>query len=148
MWGLLHSSKEEDKTPLPVRAVVIDALTLPEAGESEGALRADLVAFVQALENEGVSVVLVEELAAVAAAWSAFVVDVVFDLSFQPDPETRDLRRKLTVTKCRYALSIPGPHDYGMEGSVPAVWPDIFRVVTGSRGSVNAASFSHDLASS
>jgi KaiC/GvpD/RAD55 family RecA-like ATPase/tetratricopeptide (TPR) repeat protein len=135
VWGLLHPEKENEKRPpLPVRAVVIDALTLPEAGESEGALRADLVAFVQALENEGISVVLVEELAAVAAAWSSFVVDVVFELSFQPDPETHDLRRKLTVSKCRYALSIPGPHDYGLESGVPGVWPDLLRIVSGPHG--------------
>lgn len=110
--------------------MVIDALTLPEPGENDGAQRADLVAFVQALENEGVSVVLVEELAPGAAAWSSFVVDVVFELAFQPDLETQDLRRKLTLSKCRYSLSIPGPHDYGLEGGVPAAWPDLFRVVT------------------
>lgn len=131
IWGLLHPEKEsERRPPLPVRAVVIDALTLPEVGESEGALRADLVAFVQALENERISVVLVEELAPVASAWSSFVVDVVLELAFQPDPETHDLRRKLTVSKCRYALSIPGPHDYGLDSGVPGVWPDMFRIVT------------------
>ena len=112
VWGLLHPTNEgAEKPALPVRSVVIDALTLPEPGENDGAQRADLVAFVQALENEGVSVVLVEELAPGAPAWSSFVVDVVFELSSQPDPETQDLRRKLTLPKCRYALSIPGPHD-------------------------------------
>ncbi len=142
VWGLLHPEKEgEKRPPLPVRAVVIDALTLPEVGESEGALRADLVAFVQALENEGMSVVLVEELAPGASAWSSFVVDVVFELSFQPDVETQDLRRKLTVSKCRYAISIPGPHDYGLENGVPGVWPDLFRVVTVSRESTEVPLF-------
>ncbi len=131
VWGLLHPQKEGSGMPaLSVRSVVIDALTLPEPGENDGAQRAELVAFVQALENEGVSVVLVEELAPGTAAWSSFVVDVVFELAFQPDPETQDLRRKLTLSKCRYALSIPGPHDYGLEDEVPAVWPDLFRVVT------------------
>lgn len=131
VWGLLHPEKEgAERPPRPVRAVVIDALTLPEAGETEGALRADLVAFVQALESEGISVVLVEELAAGAPAWASFVVDVVFELVFQPEPETQDLRRKLTVSKCRYAISIPGPHDYGLENGSPSVWPDLFRVLT------------------
>ena len=142
VWGLLHPQKEGAAKPaLPVRSVVIDALTLPEPGENDGAQRADLVAFVQALENEGVSVVLVEELAPGAAAWSSFVVDVVFELAFQPDPETQDLRRKLTLSKCRYALSIPGPHDYGLESGVPAVWPDLFRVVTIAHGSTKTPLF-------
>lgn len=131
IWGLLHPTNEEAPRPTrPVRSVVIDALTLPEAGENDGAQRAELVAFIQALENEGISVVLVEELAPGAAAWSSFVVDVVFELAFQPDPETQDLRRKLTLSKCRYSLSIPGPHDYGLEGGAPAAWPDLFRVIT------------------
>jgi KaiC/GvpD/RAD55 family RecA-like ATPase/tetratricopeptide (TPR) repeat protein len=131
VWGLLHPTNEDAIKPgLPVRSVVIDALTLPEVGENDSTQRADLVAFVQALENEGISVVLVEELAPGAPAWSSFVVDVVFELAFQPDPETQDLRRKLTLSKCRYALSIPGPHDYGLEDGSPAVWPDLFRVVT------------------
>lgn len=135
VWRLLHPEKEGAAQPsLPVRSVVIDALTLPELGENDGAQRAELVAFVQALENEGVSVVLVEELAPGAAAWSSFVVDVVFELAFQPDPETQDLRRKLTLSKCRHALSIPGPHDYGLEDGVPAAWPDLFRVVTIAQG--------------
>lgn len=114
---------------------------MPEPGDNDGAQRADLVAFVQARENEGVSVVLVEELAPGAAAWSSFVVDVVFELSFQPDPETQDLRRKLTLSKCRYALSIPGPHDYGLEGGRPAVWPDLFRIVTISQESMETPLF-------
>ena len=142
VWGLLHPPKEGAAKPvLPVRAVVIDALTLPEPGENDGAQRADLVAFVQALENEGVSVVLVEELAAGVAAWSSFVVDVVFELSFQPDPETQDLRRKLTLSKSRYAVSIPGPHDYGLEDGVPAAWPDLFRVVTIAHGATKTPLF-------
>lgn len=138
VWGLLHPEPEEGdarRPPLPVRSVVIDALTLPEPGEHDGALRADLVAFVQALESEGVSVVLVEELAPGAAAWSSFVVDAVFELAFHPDAETGDLRRKLIVSKSRYAISIPGPHDYGLQNGVPSVWPDIFRVVTLARES-------------
>lgn len=131
VWKLLHPEKPTaDKTPLPIRSVVIDALTLPDPGENEGTLRADVVAFVQALENEGISVVLVEELGIGASAWSSFVVDVVFELSFQPDSETQDLRRKLTVSKCRYAVSIPGPHNYGLDNGEPAVWPDLFRVLT------------------
>lgn len=135
VWTLLHpEDANARKAPLPVRSVVIDALTLPESGESEEALRAYVVEFVQALEGEGISVVLVEELAPGAAAWSAFVVDVVFELAFQPDPETQELRRKLTLSKCRHALSIPGPHDYGLDGGVPGVWPDLLRVITGSHG--------------
>ncbi len=142
VWGLLHPPKEGAALPArPVRSVVIDALTLPEPGEKEGAQRADLVAFVQALENEGISVVLVEELAQGASAWSSFIVDVVFELSFQPDPETQDLRRKVTLSKCRYALSIPGPHDYGLESGVPAVWPDLFRVVTIAHGATETPLF-------
>jgi KaiC/GvpD/RAD55 family RecA-like ATPase/tetratricopeptide (TPR) repeat protein len=135
IWALLHpEGTDARRTKLSVRSVVIDALTLPEAGESEEALRSYVVEFVQALESEGVSVVLVEELAPGAAAWSAFVVDVVFELSFQPDPETQELRRKLTLSKCRHALSIPGPHDYGLESGVPGIWPDLLRVITGSHG--------------
>lgn len=142
VWGLLHPPKEGAAMPtLPVRSVVIDALTLPEPGEKEGAQRSDLVAFVQALENEGISVVLVEELAQGASAWSSFVVDVVFELSFQPDPETQDLRRKVTLAKSRYALSLPGPHDYGLESGVPAVWPDLFRVVTIAHGATETPLF-------
>ncbi len=129
VWGLLHPEKEgELRPPLPVRAVVIDALTLPDAGEEEKSLRSDLVAFVQSLENEGVSVVLVEEQAAGVAAWAAFVVDVVIELSLQPEEGTRELRRKLTLTKCRYTRSIPGPHDYSIFVDAVSVWPDLLRV--------------------
>ncbi|MCK6588105.1 MAG: hypothetical protein L6Q76_11015 [Polyangiaceae bacterium] len=132
VWESLHPESEAARRPsLPVRAVVIDALTLPDAGEDERSLRADLVNFVQALENEGISVVLVEELASETPAWSAFVVDVVLELTFSNDAETQELRRKLTLSKCRYSTSLPGPHDYGLEGESLAVWPDLLRVATG-----------------
>lgn len=135
VWSLVHLEKPgERRPPLPVRAVVIDALTLAQTGESEETLRAHLVGFIEALENEGISAVFVEELAPGASAWSSFVVDVVFDLALQPEPEMQELRRKLTLSKCRHALSIPGPHDYGLDGGVPAVWPNLFRVVTGGHG--------------
>jgi hypothetical protein len=135
VWSLLHLEKPgERRPPLPVCAVVIDALTLPQTGESEETLRAHLVGFIEALENEGISVVFVEELAPGASAWSSFVVDVVFELSFHPEPEMQELRRKLTLPKSRHALSIPGPHDYGLDSGVLAVWPDLFRVMTGGHG--------------
>lgn len=133
VWNLLHPD-EEAATPSAVRAVVIDALTLldPTAPSAEGrALRAELIEFIQALEGEGRSVVLVEELGAGTPAWSAFVVDVVFELSMVPHPRTGELQRKLTLSKCRYAISIPGPHDYGLEHGRPTVWPDLLRVVAG-----------------
>ena len=129
VWGLLHPDEVDSGIPaVSARVVVIDALTLPDPTETEGAIRADLVAFVQGLENEGISVILVEELGERSFAWSAFVVDVVFDLTLAPDSETQELRRKLTLPKCRYAVTIPGPHDYGLEAVHPAVWPDIFRM--------------------
>lgn len=134
VWGLLHPENDgTQKPPLPVRAVVIDAL--PEPGENEGALRADLVAFVQALENEGRSVVLVEELTQGMSASSAFVVDVVFELAVLLDAETRGLKRKLTLWKSRYAVSDPGPHDYGLEQGVPALRSRSHREATSSRDS-------------
>ena len=134
VWQLLHPPDPPPELPTrPVRAVVIDALTLPDPGTPEGALRAELVAFVQALESEGRSVVLVEELAAGAAAWSAFVVDVVFDLAMVPHPRTGELRRKLTLSKSRFAVSIPGPHDYGLDEGRPVVWPSLFRVLANQK---------------
>lgn len=140
VWDLLHPTssgdsselEQEDPARCPVRVVVIDALTLPEAGSADGAQRADLVAFVQALEADGCSVILVEELADGVHAWSTFVVDVVFELSLAPHAEAGELRRKLTVSKSRYSVSTPGPHDYGLRGGKPATWPNLLRVVAGS----------------
>lgn len=130
VWNLLHP-EEEVAAARAVRAVVIDALTLLEPQADERALRAELIDFVQALEGEGRSVVLVEELGPGTPAWSAFVVDLVFELGMTPHPRTGELQRKLTLSKCRYAISIPGPHDYGLEGGRPTVWPDLLRVVAG-----------------
>ena len=76
----------------PVRAVVIDALTLPEPGESEGAQRADPVPSSRRWRTRGVRWCSWRSWRHGAAAWSAFVVDVVFDLAFVPDPETQELQ--------------------------------------------------------
>lgn len=134
VWNLLHP-EEEVAAARAVRAVVIDALTLLEPQANERALRAELIDFVQALEGEGRSVVLVEELGHGTPAWSAFVVDLVLELAMTPHPRTGELQRKLTLSKCRYAISIPGPHDYGLEGGRPTVWPDLLRVVAGRKES-------------
>src|SRR5262245_39305577 len=53
VWELLHP--EHAREGVPIRAVVIDAFSLPDPGQDEPSLRGDLVGFVQALEGEGVS---------------------------------------------------------------------------------------------
>jgi KaiC/GvpD/RAD55 family RecA-like ATPase len=137
VWGLLEG--EAVGAAVPVRAVVIDAFNLPDPGASEGALRADLVRFVQSLEEWGISTVLVEEAGPGASEWLSFVVDVVFELGFSAEryaaePGTGELRRKLTCRKSRYASALPGPHDYGLDPRQrPSVWPDLLAVVSTTR---------------
>lgn len=134
VWELLHpasDSQEPASSPTPdgkrpVRVVVVDALAVPEP-ISDGAPRADLVAFIQALESEGCSVILVEELIEERLAWTSFVVDVVLSLTLSPHPETGALRRQLAVLKTRFSISTPGPHDYGLQEGHPAVKPSLIK---------------------
>lgn len=116
-----------------IRAVVIDALFPPGLASSgdEASLRGDFLGFVHDLEARGVSVIFVEEAEAGAPEHLSFVVDVVLSPSFREDPETGELQRKLACRKSRFALALPGPHDYGLdpESSRPSVWPDTLAVV-------------------
>lgn len=132
LFGLLHP---EGTAPGPaVRAVVLDALTIPDEPAQEATLRTRLLEMIQGLEHEGISTVVVEEAAPGASEWVAFVVDVVFELGFAPDPETHSLERHLVCRKSRYSLFVPGPHVRGQEGTSLAVWPSSLRVVAGEEG--------------
>lgn len=132
LWRMVQERR--GRAGAPVRAVVIDAFTLPGPGEDDAALRDDLVTFVQALEQDGISTVIIEEVGVGATGWLPFVVDLVFELGFATDPDTGTLHRKLTCPKSRYAITIPGPHDYGLEEGRPAVWPDLLAVLaTGAK---------------
>ena len=126
-WELLHPSSPEISN-VPVRAVVIDAFTLPEADDKDPHLRSDFVAFVQSLERDGISTVLVEESLPGISGWLPFVVDLVFELEWLAEPDTGTLRRRLRCPKSRYARAIAGPHYYGLEDGVPAVWPDLLAI--------------------
>ncbi len=127
LHGLLEP-KEGSYIP-PVRAIVLDALALPDTGDEEGILRERLLEMIQALEHRGISTIVVEEAAPGASEWAAFVVDIVIELLLVPDPDTGELNRKLACRKCRYAFSIPGPHNYGLDGLRPAVWPNILSFI-------------------
>ena len=126
LWALLHP--ESGALDVAVRAVVIDAFTLPDATVEENTLRSDLVTFVQALEGEGISTVIVEESTDERTSWLPFVVDLVFEIAWVADPDSADLHRKLRCSKSRYAQALAGPHDYGLDAGVPAVWPDLLAV--------------------
>lgn len=128
LWDLLHP--ESGPLDVTVRAVVIDAFTLPDASVEEKTLRSDLVAFVQALEGEGISTVIVEEATDERSSWLPFVVDLVFEIAWVADPDSADLHRKLRCSKSRYAQALAGPHDYGLDMGVPAVWPDLLAVAS------------------
>ncbi len=132
LWDLLHP--ESGPLDITVRAVVIDAFTLPDATVEEKTLRSDLVAFVQALEGEGISTVIVEEATEERTSWLPFVVDLVFEIAWVADPDSADLHRKLRCSKSRYAQALAGPHDYGLDMGVPAVWPDLLAVASSLAG--------------
>lgn len=131
-WDLLRGDAEP--MPVPVRAVVIDAFTLPDEEGEEPTLRSYLVAFLQGLEKNGISTVLVEESVEGTTSWLPFVVDIVFELEWAAHPDTGALGRRLRCSKSRYARAIAGPHEYGLEGGVPGVWPDLLAVTATSRG--------------
>ncbi len=132
LWNLLHP--ESGSLDVAVRAVVIDAFTLPDATIEETTLRSDLVAFVQALEGEGISTVIVEEATEQRASWLPFIVDLVFEIAWVADPDSADLHRKLRCSKCRYAHALAGPHDYGLDMGFPGVWPDLLAVASAPAG--------------
>ena len=132
LWDLLHPAS--GSLDVAVRAVVIDAFTLPDATVEEKTLRSDLVAFVQALEGEGISTVIVEEATEERTSWLPFVVDLVFEIAWVADPDSADLHRKLRCSKSRYAQALAGPHDYGLDAGFPAVWPDLLAVASASAG--------------
>jgi KaiC/GvpD/RAD55 family RecA-like ATPase/tetratricopeptide (TPR) repeat protein len=129
VWDLLDPDKPHPGQALPVKAVVIDAFGLPDPDSEESALRNDLLTLVQMLEGMGISVVIIEEVGAGASHWLPFVTDIVFELSLDSDPDTGELIRKLTCPKSRYAVSLPGPHDYGLEDGKPRLWLDLLAVV-------------------
>ncbi|HSN99077.1 MAG TPA: hypothetical protein VLS89_12360, partial [Candidatus Nanopelagicales bacterium] len=132
VWELLHPDSPGPSTA-PVRAVVIDAFPLADAEGDNPHMRSDLVAFVQSLERDGISTVLVEESAPGISGWLPFVVDLVFELEWRADPHTGTLRRQLRCPKSRYAQVLAGPHEVGLEDDVPAVWPDLL-AITGRSG--------------
>lgn len=129
VWDLLDPARASPGPALPVRAVAIDAFGLPDADSEESGLRNSLLALVQTLEGMGISVVIVEEVGEGASHWLPFVTDIVLELGLDQDPDTGELIRKLTCPKSRYALSLPGPHDYGLEDGKPRLWPDLLAVV-------------------
>ena len=127
VWNYLMEAEGEEP---PVRVAVIDAFSLPQEAPEKGLLRTELLAFVQGVEESGTSVILVEEEGDDSPGWLPFVVDIVFRLSFEPNPDTGIFARKLACSKCRYTLSSYGPHDYGMDNRKPSVWPDLASTVS------------------
>lgn len=107
------------------RVVVIDAFSLVGDGGDATALRVQLAETIQAFDGCGVSVVLVEEAPVLGADWASFVVDLVFELGWGEDPDTRARIRQLSCPKSRFSTASCGPHDYGMEAGRLAVWPDL-----------------------
>jgi KaiC/GvpD/RAD55 family RecA-like ATPase len=124
VWEAVHP---KDPPRWPFRVVVIDAFSLPDRGEDQAVLRADLLTFLQALEKDGVSTIIVEEAGVSATDTLPFLVDVAFEPRFTEDRETGELRRELVCWKSRYARAHPGPHPYGLEGARPAAWVDLLR---------------------
>lgn len=123
-WQMIEESGSQ------FRALVIDAFISPETGEVDPGLRSSVLTLIQALEARGVSPVLVQE-EVESLDWLAFVVDVVVGLAFVEERVSGELHRKLTLAKCRYSLSLAGPHDYGLDNEKPAVWPNLLAVILG-----------------
>jgi len=115
-WRLVDTTATEP----PIRCVVIDAFPLPESSHSLA--RADIVTLIQALEGRGVSVLVVQEVVDVMD-FVPFVADVVFQLTFDEDVDTRERVRRLSCSKSRYAHALMGPHDTGVDRGRMMVWP-------------------------
>jgi energy-coupling factor transporter ATP-binding protein EcfA2 len=129
-WDLLDIADIDAPPDLaghPVRALVIDALILPDHGRDDSELRADLGDFLKNLELAGITPILIEETTTTAPSWLSFVVDLVFQLTHQDDPqrgpERGQLERTLTCTKSRYGFVSAGPHVYALSDRSPALFP-------------------------
>lgn len=122
VWSMLQTyASEQHKTP--IGAVLIDGILLTDEGSLPP--RSETAAFLQALEARGVSVVLVEESSPQQSSWLPFVVDLVFELRFELDPELHKLVRHLVCHKSRYTPAAAGPHEYDQDDDdVLSVWPD------------------------
>jgi energy-coupling factor transporter ATP-binding protein EcfA2 len=114
----------------PIRVVVLDGFTLPGAEQEPPDLRHEVISFLQELEAHGVTPILVEEVGPRGFEWLPFVVDLVFELSLEQDPDTGKLIRRLRCPKSRFSRCHPGPHDYGVEHERPALWPDPLDVLS------------------
>jgi tetratricopeptide (TPR) repeat protein/KaiC/GvpD/RAD55 family RecA-like ATPase len=112
----------QDKAGAPIRALVIDGLGFPEIRPGEPLTRRDLIAFLQTVEAQGVSPILVEETGAGSSDLFTFVVDVVLALALAPNPDSGALHRQLIVSKSRYSDSSAGPHDAVLDAGTPALW--------------------------
>lgn len=109
--------------PVPVRAVVIDGFGLPEPTSTEAyALRTAALTCIQALEIRGVSSVLVEEIMPGLQSALPFVVDVVFELSFN-ERQPENTYRQLRAIKSRFSAADPDWRPIGWECGRPAVHP-------------------------
>lgn len=110
--------------PVPLRAVVIDAFGLPEPHSNAEAypLRSATLTCIQALETHGISSVLVEETAPDVQSALPFVVDVVFELSFDESP-VRGTYRQIRAIKSRFSAADPDWRPIGWECGRPAVRP-------------------------
>lgn len=121
---MLHDAKAKPTEHPPIRVVVLDGFTLPGAEEEPPDLRHEVISFLQELEAHGVTPILVEEMGQRGFEWLPFVVDLVFELALEQDPDTGKLIRRLRCPKSRFSRCHPGPHDYGVEHERPALWPD------------------------
>lgn len=119
---------EEHAAEHRVRALIVDAFSLVGA-RREPEDRTRLLQLLQALEAKGIVPILVEEVGVEGGDWVAYLVDLVFELSWEPDPDTGVRLRKLACPKSRYATALYGPHDYGRDLGIPAVWPALADVV-------------------
>lgn len=117
-------AEHADEPGPPVRVVVLDGFTLPDASPEPLDLRHELVAFAQDLEARGITPMIVEEVGEHGFEWLPFIVDLVFEVGLDRDPDTGKLIRRLRCPKSRYAVCRPGPHDYGLENRRLALWPD------------------------
>ena len=100
--------------------VVVDSLGLLLGGEATGLLRETILDFIQVLEAQGISVVLVEEGAGPISEIAGFACDIILEPQVV---EIRNVRsRRLAITKSRYSPAAPRLHPFASPPK-PAVSP-------------------------